>query len=117
MRGVRRGFFLLLSKGRSVLECSGDRALGCSKWAALAETLKRLRNSRAGSEFFTGKRTTRGDGAGAPQVENIMGQGMKNEAFDVMADLRDKVAEGEILGWWAIWNDTWNGNNPGEGIH
>ena len=56
-----------------------------------------------------GRPSTRGEGAGAGaaalvDVKKIMDLGVRSETWDAMADLRDEVAKGEMLGWWVVWN-------------
>ena len=39
-------------------------------------------------------------------VEDVManGPGLTNKAWEALADLRDKIAEGEKIGWWVVYN-------------
>ena len=37
-------------------------------------------------------------------VEAVMGQGVSAARWDALADLRDKLAPGEKIGWWVVYN-------------
>ncbi|MDI1487563.1 MAG: hypothetical protein OHK93_006833 [Ramalina farinacea] len=52
---------------------------------------------------------------GDADVKRAKEQGLRGEAWDAMADLRDEVAKGEALGWWVILNGDPERGDKGAG--